>query len=597
MANLIRLRDFTFLLYDVFRADELCKSPLYSAHDRATFDAILQTAKVVAEKEFEPFAAKLDQNPPEWIHGQIKLIPEMKTAMNAFVENGFMAAPFPESVGGLQLPTIVSNAAMSFFDAANISAIGYPFLTIAAANLLVKHADKELKDAFLGPMIEGRFYGTMCLSEPHAGSSLADIRCKATPTADGTYRLRGTKMWISAADHELGENIVHLVLAKLPDAPAGVKGISLFLVPKYRLNDDGTMGSRNDIHVVGLNHKMGYNGTVNTVLELGENNDCIGQLVGRPHQGLHVMFSMMNEARIGVGIGAAALGYAGLRYSLDYALQRPQGRHVRTKDPATEQICIIEHADVRRMLLAQKALAEGALALGFYAARLVDEIEIAEHAGENSQETASLLDLLTPIVKAWPSDFCLDANSLAIQVLGGYGYTRDYPVERIYRDNRLNSIHEGTNGIQALDLLGRKVPMNGGAAVGTLMERMQSAIQVGLLAEATREMAQALGAACTRLAETTKALGAVAMTGALEKYLANATPYLHLMGHTVVAWLWLRQANEANEQLALSDDPFLKGKLQAARYFYRWELPRTIHWAERLSAMDTTSLDTHAEWF
>ena len=328
MANLIRLRDFTFLLYDVFQADKLCESPLYSAHDRTTFDAILQTAKQVAEKEFEPFAAKLDQNPPELVDGRIRLIPEMNAAMNAFVENGFLAAAFPESLGGLQLPTVVSNAAMSFFDAANISAIGYPFLTIAAANLLAKHANPALKRSFLGPMIEGRFYGTMCLSEPHAGSSLADIRCKAVPRDDGTYQLRGTKMWISAADHELGENIVHLVLAKLPDAPAGVKGISLFLVPKYRLDETGASDVRNDIHVVGLNHKMGYNGTVNTVLELGENGDCIGQLVGEPHRGLQVMFSMMNEARIGVGIGAAALGYAGLRYSLDYARERPQGRHI-----------------------------------------------------------------------------------------------------------------------------------------------------------------------------------------------------------------------------------------------------------------------------
>jgi len=461
---------------------------------------------------------------------------------------------------------------------------------------LAHHADDELKSAYLPPMLDGRYFGTMCLSEPHAGSSLADIRARAIPQDDGTYKLCGTKMWISAADHDLSENIVHLVLAKLPDAPSGVKGISLFLVPKFRPNTDGAMDLRNDIHVVGLNHKMGYNGTVNTVLELGENDDCIGYLVGRENHGLHVMFSMMNEARIGVGLGAAALGYAGLRYSLEYALERPQGRAATNKDPSSEPVMIIEHADVRRMLLAQKAYSEGALALCLYASKLVDEIEIARDAGNDTQSLSLLLDLLTPIVKAWPSDYCLDANTMAIQVLGGYGYTRDYPVERIYRDNRLNSIHEGTNGIQALDLLGRKVTMKGGAAVGTLLARMKETIVAANGQDEIQWMADALGAACARLMETTTSLAQYALSGQIDRYLANATPYLHFMGHTVVAWMWLMQAAAAQAQLQSGDDPFLRGKLQAATYFYQWELPKTEHWADRLSAADPTTLETRAEW-
>ncbi len=323
-------------------------------------------------------------------------------------------------------------------------------------------------------MYEGRFFGTMCLSEPHAGSSLGDIRCSAEPIGNGDYRIRGSKMWISGGEHELSENIVHLVLAKLPDAPPGVKGISLFLVP--RLRPDGDDG-HHDNHVVlaGLNHKMGQRGIVNRLLNFGEGGDCIGQLVGEPNRGLAQMFHMMNEARLEVGLGSVAVAYAGYRHSLAYAAQRPQGRHPDQRDPATGQVMIIEHADVRRMLLRQKSIVEGGLALCLYAARLVDEERTAS-LNEGRHDAHLLLELLTPVCKAWCSHYGLQANELAIQVLGGYGYTRDYPVERLYRDNRINPIHEGTNGIQSIDLLGRKVALQDGAAMRRLMLLIQDDI-------------------------------------------------------------------------------------------------------------------------
>jgi alkylation response protein AidB-like acyl-CoA dehydrogenase len=312
--------------------------------------------------------------------------------------------------------------------------------------------------------LAGRYFGTMALTEPQAGSSLSDITTSATPNPDGTYSIVGNKIFISGGDHELSENIVHLVLAKIPGGPPGVKGISLFIVPKFRVNSDGSLGERNDVALAGLIHKMGYRGTTSTMLSFGEQGRCIGELVGKPHQGLAYMFHMMNEARIGVGMGAVMLGYRGYLASLDYAKERPQGRAPTNKNPNDPQLKLIEHADIRRMLLAQKAYVEAGYALCLYCARLVDEQRVGQ-SEQAIQEAGLLLDLLTPIAKSWPSQWCLEANSLAIQIHGGYGYTREYPVEQFYRDNRLNPIHEGTHGIQAIDLLGRKAVMQGGAAL------------------------------------------------------------------------------------------------------------------------------------
>src|SRR3712207_4919306 len=410
------------------------------------------------------------------VDGRVEMIPEVARALKVFTDAGLMAGSFDEEFGGMQLPHAVAQAAMAWFKAANVGTSSYPFLTMGNARLLVAHGTQEQIDTYVRPELEGRYFGTMALSEPQAGSSLADITTKAEPQDDGTYRLTGNKMWISAGDHELSENIVHLVLAKIPGGPAGVKGISLFIVPKFLVNDDGSLGERNDIVLAGLNHKMGYRGTTNTLLNFGEGvhtpggrAGAIGYLVGEEHRGLTYMFHMMNEARIGVGTGAAVLGYTGYLHALEYARTRTQVRPAPSKDPAPPPVPIIEHPDVRRMLLAAKSYAEGGLALGLYCARLVDEEQTAE-AEEDRARAHLLLEMLTPIAKAWPSQWGPVADDLAIQVHGGYGYTRDYPVEQFYRDNRLNPIHEGTNGIQGLDLLGRKVPMQDGAGLRLLAE-------------------------------------------------------------------------------------------------------------------------------
>jgi butyryl-CoA dehydrogenase len=442
----------------------------------------------------------------------------------------------------------------------------------------------------------------MCLSETQAGSSLADVATRAEPDGDSPFgprfRLFGSKMWISAGEHEVTENIVHLVLARMPGAPAGVKGISLFIVPRRLIDAGGASGERNDVVLAGLNHKMGYRGTVNTLLNFGEGRyrpegrpGAIGYLVGEPHRGLACMFHMMNEARIGVGLGAVALGYAGYLESLDYARNRPQGRPLASKDPATPQVPIIEHADVRRMLLAQKAYVEGGLALALYCARLVDEENTAEGDAERA-EAHLLLEILTPIAKSWPSQWCLAANDLAIQVLGGYGYTRDYPVEQLYRDNRLNPIHEGTHGIQALDLLGRKVSMQGGRALELLGRRVAATIDA---ARATGDTdlgawAETLAGALARVGQTTSRLYAARDP---ERFLANASAYLEAFGHVVTAWLWLAQALVAHGKAG----EFYDGKRQACRYFFRWELPRTGPQFDLLDSLDETTLAMRDAWF
>ncbi|WP_461030310.1 acyl-CoA dehydrogenase family protein, partial [Streptomyces sparsus] len=477
---LLSRRDLDFLLHDWLDTGALVRRPRYAEHSRETVDAVLELSEQLATRWFAPHNKRSDQEEPRFDGEKVQMIPEVKEALDAFAASDLLAASMDAELGGMQLPHVVSTACFAWFQAANVSTSAYPFLTLGNANLLRAHGTAEQVDTFVRPMIAGRFLGTMCLSEPQAGSSLADVATRAEPQPDGTYRLFGNKMWISGGDHDLAENIVHLVLARIPGGPPGVRGLSLFVVPKHLVEADGSLGDRNDVVLAGLNHKMGYRGTTNTLLNFGEGRyrpggeaGAVGQLVGEPHRGLSYMFHMMNEARIGVGAGAAALGCTAYLKSLEYARTRLQGRPVADRDPAAPPVPIVEHADVRRMLLAQKAYSEGALALILYCARLVDEQRTGESASAR-ERAGRLLDVLTPIAKSWPSQWCLAANDLAVQVHGGYGYTREYDVEQHYRDNRLNPIHEGTHGIQAVDLLGRRAIADNGAGLAALGEAVEA---------------------------------------------------------------------------------------------------------------------------
>lgn len=596
-GQIVNRRELDFQLFEALKIETLMALPRFAEHTKETLTAVLDTAEKIAAEKFAPHNRDADENEPRFDGKSVAIIPEVKVALTAFINAGFISAAHDFDRGGMQLPTVVAHAAMSIFTSANAGTTAYPFLTIANSNLIDRFGSETQKKKYLLPLLAGRFFGTMALTEPQAGSSLADIKTTATPTAAGDYLISGNKIFISAGDHDLSENIIHLVLAKIPGAPVGVKGISLFIVPKIQVNEAGNLGTLNDVTLTGLIHKMGYRGTTSTMLAFGEKGQCRGELVGEAHKGLSYMFHMMNEARIGVGIGAAMLGYRGYLSALDYATQRTQGRLVTERDAQTPQVPLIEHADVRRMLLAQKTYVEGSYGLCLYCARLVDQQKAATNdpaMAITPEEAGLLLDLLTPVAKSWPSQWCLEANSLAIQVHGGYGYTRDYPVEQYYRDNRLNPIHEGTHGIQALDLLGRKVTMKQGAAVQLFARELQKTIGEATTVENLVAHATQLTTAVEDVADTLQKLYPVlAQNPTLA--LANASVFLEAFGHTVIAWIWLKQALAAQRGLSHKDQlakdvSFYQGKLAACTWFYRWELPKAKTWNNLLRSLDDTTL-------
>ena len=606
-----------FLLHDWLQVERLQQRERFADHSRETFDAVLDTCERIAREKYAPFNRTVDIEEPRFDGEKVILPQATHDAYKAYGESGMLSAAQDYEIGGMQLPYTVEAAANAFFAMASVS-IGSGMLTSGNANLLMAHGTELQKQVFALNEFSGRFSGTMCLSEPQAGSSLSDVMTRATP--DGAnfesdalgprYRLKGNKMWISSGEHELSENIIHLVLAKIPDANGqlvpGVKGISLFIVPKKLVDTNGQLtGERNDVALAGLNHKCGWRGTTNTLLNFGEGKypvaspstgsgrtapqaGAIGYLVGKPGEGLKCMFHMMNEARIGVGMAATMLGMAGYYASLDYAKNRPQGRPTGAggKDASRPQVRIIEHADIKRMLLAQKAYSEGALALALYSARLVDE----QHTGtpEAANEARLLLEVLTPIVKSFPSEWCLEANSLAIQIHGGYGYTRDFPVEQYWRDNRLNMIHEGTHGIQAMDLLGRKVLMENGQGLKLLAARMlataaKADASWGPETAALRNALQQVGAATQAAWEGAEPAQA----------LANAVPYLQAFGHTVIAWIWLDVAASMGDDTS----PAAQGRRAACRYFFRYELPKIGAWLQVVSSRDSTCADVPEDAF
>ena len=608
-----------FFLNDWLGVSSLLQRPRFADHSAETFASVLDTCERIAREKFAPFNRLIDTQEPSFDGERVHLPKATHEAMAAYAESGMLAAAQDYAWGGMQLPCVIEMAAKSFFSKASVAIGGYAMLTSGNARLLLAHGTPMQCEVFAKNEFAGRWFGTMCLSEPQAGSSLSDVATRAVPDGEGfevdplgpRYRLRGNKMWISGGEHEITENIVHLVLAKIPGSDgklvAGTRGISLFIVPKKLVNEKAELtGERNDVALAGLNHKLGYRGTTNTLLNFGEGRfpvreesggglygrgaGAIGYLVGQPGEGLRCMFHMMNEARIGVGLGAVMLGYAGYETSLDYARQRPQGRPITGsgKDATQPQVPLIRHADVQRMLLAQKSYVEGGLALELYCARLVDE----QHTGDAAaaQEAGTLLEMLTPIAKSWPSEWCLEANSLAIQVLGGYGYTRDFPVEQHWRDNRLNMIHEGTHGIQALDLLGRKVVMNGGAGLKLLATRMSGTIESAGQVPGLAELANELAAALQRLGAATKGAWS---TGVPEEALANATPYLQAFGHVVLAWLWLDVALAAQR----GQGSLQQGKLAAMRYFFAYELPKIDAWLGVVSRREAVCRNMHDDWF
>ena len=599
-APILNPRDLQFMLYEVFNALELTKRDRYEDHNQETFDAAIETAKTVAEKYFLPIRQKIDQQQPTFDGKSIDILPEIKPALDAIYESGLANSVNNYEAGGMQLPPIIANAAWAYISATASMTAGYISLTQANCNLLEAHGSETQINRWVKPMREGRFAGTMAMTEPGAGSGLADLITTAERQDDGTYRITGNKVFISGGDHDFNENIVHLVLARVKGAPKGIKGISLFIVPKYLIDEHGNITEQNDVALTGLFHKMGGRGHTSTALNFGEKGGAIGELVGEENLGLSYMFHMMNEARFMVGIIAAISGLTGYQYSLNYAKNRPQGRLLSCKDPLSPPVNIIEHPDVKRLLIAQKAYSEGAFALCLYAIQLFDDSNTATTQSERKQAHI-LLDFLTPIVKAWPSEFCVKANDMAIQVLGGYGYTNEHPVEMFYRDNRLNSIHEGTTAIQSLDLLGRKVPMKDFAGFKQVMGLIVKTCADAKDIQSLQPYAEQLGKAVDLLGNTTQTVMGATQNQNIDLVFANCVSYLKMFGHITIAWMWLKQATVSEKKLAddlhQDDINFYLGKVQTMKYFFNVELPQIKHWSKLVTEVDSSAFDMQEAWF
>jgi butyryl-CoA dehydrogenase len=606
MPSFYSPRHLRFVLHDVLRVEQLTDYDYFRDHSRETFDLVLDAARQLAETRLRPLLTEMDRREPRLVDGQIRIHPAMHALIRQFGEDGWISAPFRYAEGGQQLPGVIHGAAGFVLQAANYSASVFSFLTTGAANLLRSFGSKALINAFTPKLYSGEWQGTMALTEPDAGSSLSDLTTTATPTDEpGTYRIRGQKIYISAGDHDGVENVVHLLLAKIKGGPPGAKGISLFVVPKKRPvfpnNDQRTSTNAlqdNDVLTTGIYHKMGYKGAPIAHLTMGSRDDCQGYLVGEAHQGLPYMFQMMNEARLGVGLNATAIATAAYHASLAYAKERPQGRVVSEKNPGTPQVPIIRHADVRRMLLFQKSVTEGSLALLLQCALWADLAHVAE--GETRERAALLLDLLTPVAKSYPSEMGCLTTSAAVQILGGAGYTTDFPVEQYYREARIHPIHEGTTGIHGLDLLGRKVLLHGGKAVGYFTAEVRATLAEarphGSLAPFCEKLERGLG---TMQRVTQHLLGLAA--GDAERFLADATLYLDAFGILTIAWQWLRLGAVAQTALdagATGDDAdFYAGKLAAMRYFFEYELVKLDALARRLTSPDAVTLDVREAWF
>ena len=595
-------RDLEFVLYEVLDASSLLQLPHYREHNQETFDAYIDVCRRFSREQLWPSYRAIDQQPPVLQDGRIIVHPKLKELWPKLIELGVIAAARPASAGGSQLPFMISVAANLYVMAANLSAYAYAGLTVGAGHLIEAYGSEALKARYLQPMYEGRFTGTMALTEPHAGSSLADVTTRAIPKGDALsqskgdhFLLKGSKIFISAGDHDLSENIVHMVLARLEGAPAGIKGVSLFAVP--RLREEAGALVLNDVNVAGVIHKIGWRGLPSLALNFGESDDCHGWLVGEPNRGISYMFQMMNEARIMVGANGVATASVAYYESLEYARARPQGRPIASKDPKQPQIPIIEHADVRRMLLRQKAIIEGGLALVLRTANLADLAENAE--GEAKQQAQLLLDLLTPITKSFPAERGFESNALALQIHGGYGYSSEYLPEAFLRDQKLNTIHEGTTTIHGLDLVGRKVVMHGGAALLALQELVAEACSLAGDAGVDQSWASAVFVAGEKIVALTMELGGRGLSGDIEGMMLHSSDYLELFSIYIIAWQWLTQATAAKRGLAAGKGPeaFYQAKLLTAQYWIKTELPRVDALITLCQENEDSFLQMKPEWF
>jgi alkylation response protein AidB-like acyl-CoA dehydrogenase len=578
MEDYMSMDHLRFVLHELIKVEGLAAFSRYSDYDKDSFDLLLQSTKTFADQSMYPVFKEMDAEPARFEDGKIIVHKAVGEIMKYCGANGAIGATFDYAHGGMQIPHVIASALAHIGECANNSLTGYTGLTGGSANLIVSFGEQKLIDMFVPKMLSGEWGGTMCLTEPQAGSSLSDITTSASPNEDGSYNISGQKIFISGGDHEYCENFVHLVLARIDGAPMGTKGISLFAVPKYRTGDNGL--ESNDVITAADFQKMGQRGYCTTHLVFGENNNCKGWLVGPENKGLKCMFQMMNGARIDVGLTAASTATAAYYASLQYANERPQGRRILSggiKNKEADQTLIIKHPDVRRMLLFQRAITEGAVSLLLHASYYEDLSKVSESEEERTKYH-DLLELITPIAKTYPSEMGILSISNGLQVLGGYGYCTDFPLEQYFRDIRIMAIYEGTTGIQSLDLLGRKIVMKNGEAMKLLTKEMIQTIREAENHDDLKTYAGELKSASKKLEDVLMHLLQYAMKGDHERYIADATPFMFMMGHIVIAWQWLKMATQAKVSLLTGngefESSFYDNKIHTMRFFYKYELTK-----------------------
>ena len=600
-AQYLDAETLNFLLFDVHDLDSVLTQPRYQDYDPESVALFLKSVADFSDQELHPYFREMDASPAHFRDGEIAVHPQVRKYLQKAGEMGLISALFDYDDGGLQMPNMALTAAAYIQEAANNHLPGYAGLTLGAAELILHFADDALKDLYIPKMNTGEWSGTMCLTEPQAGSSLSDIETEATPEGDH-YKISGQKIFISGGDYRGAKNVVHLVLARIKGAPPGTGGISLFVVPKNRVGEDGSL-SPNDVSTLGDFEKMGQKGYCTTHLAFGDKDNCQGWLVGEPHRGLHYMFKMMNGARIAVGRGAAAIAMAAYQASLSYAKERPQGRSLSPsgkKDVSSEQTLIINHPDVKRMLLLQKAIAEGSLSLVLLAARYQD-LSLTHPDEAERHKYHNLLEIITPIAKTYPSEMGSASVSNGLQVLGGYGFCSDFVLQQYYRDIRIFSIYEGTTGIQSLDLLGRKVTMEKGMAWRLLVEEITHSIKAAEASDRLRPYAAQLGNRVEALGGAVGSLLKFASKGDFERVLADASVFMECLGNIVVGWLWLDIAREAEDALNSANtgyrETFYRQKIRAMQFYYTYELPKTIGLTEVLLNQEGITLESPTDLF
>ncbi len=595
MSKFYSKENLRFLLNEVLHVEELCKIDYFKEHTPENFEMIIEAADSLATNHMQPILVEMDRNPPRIENGRIKVHPNMRYLMKKFGEDGWINMSAPYKHGGQQVPFTVLQATGFIMAAANYGIMAYPFLTNGAAHLIETFGAEYLHSIYLPKMYGGEWQGTMALTEPQAGSSLSDVTTSAKPTDNGYYLIKGQKIFISCGDHDGVDNIVHLMLARIEGAPAGTKGISLFVVPRMRPENGDLVF--NDVHTAGVFHKMGYHGAPIAHLIMGEQEDCRGYLVGEPNKGLSYMFQMMNEARIGVGLQATSISSAAYYNALDYANVRLQGRKLTEKDPAKPQIPIIQHADVKRLLLFQKSIVEGSLSLCMQACMYLDKWRTL--TGDEQEENYLKLELLTPVAKSYPAEMSILSTSAGLQVFGGYGFTKEYMAELFFRETRIHTLHEGTTAIHGMDLLGRKLSMAGGKGVMLLFQEIMQDIEKAQQHEQLKPYAESLSQRLMKLQELTMHLMGVAQKEGAEVFLSDASLYLELFGILGVAWQWLKMGTIALQVQAASGKgytpEFLQSKQHALQYYFEYELVKTDGLFKRLKSSNRVTVNAKPE--